>query len=362
MTSIANRHRQPAGISVGGQFATETKTETGLSLTLDGRKWLQDAKLFAGRGAFVTVSAEHDYTDFQLDADAVRAALTSLAHGQVPGTGMTQWPDVTDWPEHEDWADWADDADTYGDDGAFITLTHQDGTYTHFQLDGDQARLMFLGIATAAATGTDLATGGAAQTLPRRDGIFTDPVELLRACEEPEDDVGRRRGRTAHRATLAVTPRLDGTELRPVTLTEARKALNATRAPGRVVVISGLDTIGHEPLEVRGHPDVPLQVVVTGGFVRLRVTSGDVVVYADSPLGNPIDVEGEAAVAVLAAPGRKVSVNVKGSGVAVLNFDEGARGYQHREEGEGSLDVVRAEDGSDGVTVRTPSRGHAVRP
>ncbi|WP_156250956.1 hypothetical protein [Pseudactinotalea terrae] len=359
MTSIATRHRQPAGVSVGGQFAAEPKTETGLTLVPEGRRWLQDAELFAGRGAFVTLSTEHDYTDFDLDADTVRAALTSLAHGQVPGTGMTQWPAVADWPAHEDWADWADDAETFSG-GAFVTLSHEDGTYTDFSLDGDQAQLMFLGIATAAA-GTDL-TGEVAESLPRRDGIFTDPVELLRACEELEDDVGRRRGRAAQRATLAAAPRLDGTELRPENLTAARKALNATRAPGRVVLISGLDTIGHEPLEVRGNPESPLQVIVTGGFARLRVTSGDVVIYAESALGNPIDVEGQATVAVLAGADRKVSVNVKGSGVAVLSLEEGARGYQHREDGEGSLDVLRAVDGSDRVTVRTPSHEEPVRP
>ncbi|WP_156250954.1 hypothetical protein [Pseudactinotalea terrae] len=32
MTSTADRNRQPAGLSTGGQFATEPKTETGLSL------------------------------------------------------------------------------------------------------------------------------------------------------------------------------------------------------------------------------------------------------------------------------------------------------------------------------------------
>jgi hypothetical protein len=198
--------------------------------------------------------------------------------------------------------------------------------------------------------------------LPARDGVFSDPVDLLRSTENHDgSDVAVRRYRAAELAATRFNgPRLAGTEIRPATLSQARAALRASRAPGRVVELVGIDTIGRDPLEVRGHDADPLAVWSRAGFAGLQVTSGTVVVYADSASGNPVTVHDGATAVIFAGRGRKVGVEVKGSGVAVLVSEHGVHGYQRREPGDGSLDILR--DARDRLTIRTPTTGEAVRP
>lgn len=198
--------------------------------------------------------------------------------------------------------------------------------------------------------------------LPARDGIFTEPLDLLRSTENHDgSDVAVRRYRAAEiAATRFLGPRPDGNEIRPAKLAEARTALRAARAPGRVVELVGIDTIGRDPFEVRGNDENPLTVLNRTGFSNLQVCSGTVIVHADSASGNPVTVHDGATAVIFAGPGRKVGVSVVGSGVAVLVSADEVHGYQHRADGDGSLDVLR--DDTDRLTIRTPTTGEAVRP
>ncbi|GEL48896.1 hypothetical protein CHO01_40120 [Cellulomonas hominis] len=198
------------------------------------------------------------------------------------------------------------------------------------------------------------------QLSPARDGIFTEPAHLLQAAENPTDEIGARRRRAAELATTRfLGPRRPTEEVCPATLTEARAALRARRAPGRVVELRRLDTIGKAPLEVHGHDGAPLVIINSSGFHHLHITSGTVIVYASSASGNPVTVADGATAVILAGAGRKVSVTVKDSGVAVLDCAERVHGFQHRCEGSGSLDVIHC--GTDRITVRTPSSPVARR-
>lgn len=136
MRDTTNRNRVPQGVTSGGQFATELRTESTVELAPGGQDWLDDRERFAGAGAFIAVTGEDDdYTDFELTAAQVHAAFTALAQGSAPDLD----------PESE----WAEDAERFADSGMFVTVTGGDGEYTDFQLDGDQVTQWFAGVASA---------------------------------------------------------------------------------------------------------------------------------------------------------------------------------------------------------------------
>lgn len=115
----------------------------------------------------------------------------------------------------------------------------------------------------------------------------------------------------------------------PKNATEARAALRNVRGEpeeGVRAVFLARHSAPDNP-EVRGPADGrPLLIVVNSGMIRLNVVSGNVVVFSGSRWGNVINTSGDATVTVIAAEGRKVSLQATGRSRITVLPEPGARG------------------------------------
>lgn len=294
-----NPSRVPAGVRAGGQFTATTRGESPAGLEVAGTP----------EAPFEVTYAVHSLVGGSLVADD-RAVIVQAADEEAAERAAIAW---------------AHDNDPYADDRIDPRIEVVD--VRPLENDAPQADAIH---ASAAGLLESLPTGEPGSLAGRRRAAAE-----IAAGHYPNTFPGEL---TVHAGRLA----------------DARAALRATGAAGRTVVLTVGGAIGAQPLEVRAPSVGALRVVNESGFSRLRVIAGTAIVFAESPLGNPIDVEDGATAVVFAAPDRKVSVSVRGSGVAVLVTAPDSRGYQHREDGDGSLDVVRHPDAR--VTIRTPGR------
>lgn len=109
----------------------------------------------------------------------------------------------------------------------------------------------------------------------------------------------------------------------PKTLTELRKALkNGAGVQGSADAIREVTITGvaagklkyDDHLEIHGPKDGrPLIVHNQSGFQKLKIVSGNVVVYSNSASGNPVEVDDnhQGEVVIIAGPDRKVNVSTK---------------------------------------------------
>lgn len=179
------------------------------------------------------------------------------------------------------------------------------------------------------------------------------------SADHPQDDTN---GGWALVGGRDPAPDPDVVELTPATTAELRRALNNRSGEPdgkrRVVVVSRFPRShgSDQDLVVRGPRDGRvLTVILSGGFTPVNVESGNVVVLADSPSGNPVHVGFGAHVEVQAAPSRMVSTTTEPGGHTVVKVAPGCHGLQHVEAG-GVLEVLGDTDVCD-VRVSGAGRG-----
>ncbi|MBB5474632.1 hypothetical protein HF998_08825 [Cellulomonas hominis] len=214
-------------------------------------------------------------------------------------------------------------------------------------------------------------------SLPAARGWFTCEADLL-ASTTPDaapGSIGARRRRLAELAAESIwdenhdpidlQPSVASASLRfrvrhgqpdePMwadTLPGARAALRGSRAPGRVVELRGLRDSSDDPLEVTGHPNEPIQVLLPGfgASTPLRVTKGAAIVHAgqqsrragrerDRAARVDVTVAPGASVLVFGARYGQVNVTVEGDGVAVVVGERYTTGTLARTP-DGSIDVI----------------------
>ncbi|WP_251151276.1 hypothetical protein [Cellulosimicrobium sp. Marseille-Q4280] len=344
--SAQTRPRVPAGVTTGGQFAASARGESAADLTVPAHLdfvGADAAGVFLVRDDWVTEVAAGGGSD-PWRVEGARDGKVELQSVDDPTARR-----LVDGADYEVMR--PDPDSPYGEPATRTSVDHLAQVAEEWA-ERDPAYAARLAQVIDRLTGPDL---------PARDAIFTDPVDLVRSTENHDgSDVAVRRHRAVELAVARPLPRISSQTRHPAKVGAARSALRATRDPGRVVSLRGLDTIGKDPFEVRGNDTDPLVVINRSGFSHLRVTSGAALIHAESASGNAVTVTDGATAVIFASPGRKVSVSVEGSGVAVLVSSQDVHGYQRRDEGEGSLDVLREE--TDRLTVRTPSSDKAVRP
>lgn len=100
--------------------------------------------------------------------------------------------------------------------------------------------------------------------------------------------------------------------LHPLTLTDARRYLNARQAPGRVVSLThSVSTSGRAPLDVRGpNEGDPLVIYLLSGLPDLRFLSGQIVFVAGSSWGNACTIYPGAKVRIVVRSGYKMTVRL----------------------------------------------------
>lgn len=135
-----------------------------------------------------------------------------------------------------------------------------------------------------------------------------------------EGDIVLTAGRTSRTALAEALAAGENVDRRPVGITQTRAALSNVRGePDGAIRVVEL-TWGSVPpasptddFEVRGPKDGrPLVVLLRTGLPRLKITSGNVVVVADSSAGNAVTFSGESSGILIASEGCKVSVLVDG--------------------------------------------------
>lgn len=117
----------------------------------------------------------------------------------------------------------------------------------------------------------------------------------------------------------------------PQNVTQARAALRNRRGePNGAVRVVFLNMRCLPPeADVTGPADGrPLLLIIDGGFGRLNIRSGNVVVRAGSRAGNVITSLGDSQVTVIASKERKVSTSARDNSRIAIIPDEGSRGYQ----------------------------------
>jgi len=148
-----------------------------------------------------------------------------------------------------------------------------------------------------------------------------------------EGDITLTAGRTSQTALAEALAVGENIDRKPVGITQTRAALSNVRGEPsgavRVVELTWASVPPASPTNdfvVRGPKDGrPLIILLRTGLPRLRVTSGNVVVVAESSAGNAVTFSGEASGTLIASEGRKVSVLAEGK--AEVEYHAGGGGW-----------------------------------
>lgn len=303
-------NRQPAGVPVGGQFATTARTEpTDVTLTAaDPAELVCDE---CGNDMVIEASGVSHHLDadgdIDYDADGEHVAYTTQEPERTPL--QEEVDELTEQVQYEH---------------SLAREAHQDSIDTAW---------------TAASYGT---------TAEKR------TYNALHDEAKAELEVADRRRKAV---MIAADPAVHRPDPEAFTTPESLTALRRTVKDAKTGKVRGIVLTNAATGKLDGRLDIagptdgtPLFVDVTSGFAPLRVTSGFVVVNAGSSMGNGVEVGKDATVVVLAGADRKVSTTVEG-GVACVVGAEGARGLQFNRGG--VLDVVGK---TDAMTVSEATR------
>ncbi|HEY8721866.1 hypothetical protein [Pengzhenrongella sp.] len=297
--------RQPEGTPTGGQFAGTTRAEAaGVELAPDRALRCDQCgtRMSIGPDEVSNHVDQDGGIDFDRDADHV--PYTGDGDSDVPDPRADELEALTE--DAEDEYRRAFEAAQEAESDTDQATEHGDA--------GEQALYSLL----LSQRGTDLATAGR-----RRDAVrlAVDPQH----DRPPYEEFARPTSTTTLRRAVRdiKTGRVRGLVI--------RSDLTAKMPVGALEIAA--------PINGR-----PVFVEVASGFAPLKVTSGLVVVEAESYFGNAVDVEPGAGAVVFPGEGAKLSTRTHSTGITVIVGSPDVRGLQIHDGPGGHLDILGERD------------------